>query len=40
MPIPGIRKIISSLGKANKLQGVAKMKRAKKKRNNLRKMKR
>jgi len=40
MPYASLKKVIKSLGKANKLQGVAAMKRAKKKRNNIRKMKR
>ena len=32
--------VVGSIGKSNRAQGVAKMKRAKKKRNNIRKMKR
>ena len=35
-----IKKVNPSIGKSNRAQGVARMKRAKKKRNNIRKMKR
>ena len=40
MPVPGNKRIIRAIGRSNRLQNVAAMKRAKKKRNNIRKMKR